>query len=477
MTLLQIHLLMLALGVVAALVISGSKIFKHPDADANFTAENTQQPLIGFLAFLVVAASPLIRFSNDVLTHVELLKQSLVMSGIGLLALLLFVLLQKPSSNKRQENTNQKLQPLSQTNTLEEAKMEVDNSIQGQKDMQSNLDERATGIDGQLSLGQAANDHDQPKADSSNLAFLASLDRLMEDNKSTNATRSEQQPLNESLDLSDTEEQYANLISNSNNTNNNDIELPENEDWVSELEGLVNLDESLVLADEQPTYQDLEDELPIIDGELLYAELEADSAMDFGDDMTGEYAHPDGFEPSSPETLEEALMIGKDQASGVQKHIDELNDKLTELQVVQQELTDEKLKSQLTSAQMIVKRDELLSHEASARHAAEAVITAQRSMLDQSKNQQLKIGHLLLKERKRIELYRVDAERSKATARQAAALARKAAVATQTIKDIAKREQQARLRSQQSAKRAVDIARNAISALAAEERKNTTINH
>ena len=170
-------------------------------------------------------------------------------------------------------------------------------------------------------------------------------------------------------------------------------------------------------------------------------------------------------------------MIGKDQASGVQKHIDELNDKLTELQVVQQELTDEKLKSQLTSAQMIVKRDELLSHEASARHAAEAVITAQRSMLDHSKNQQLKIGHLLLKERKRIELYRVDAERSKATARQAAALARKAAVATQTIKDIAKREQQARLRSQQSAKRAVDIARNAISALAAEERKNTTINH
>lgn len=62
--------------------------------------------------------------------------------------------------------------------------------------------------------------------------------------------------------------------------------------------------------------------------------------------------------------------------------------------------------------------------------------------------------------------------KTKAMARNAALLARKAAVAQQSARTTALKERAARERLEVSAKRAVDIARNAISKLAEEERKN-----
>lgn len=475
MTIFQVHLLMFALGTVAAFVITGSKIFKHPNTKAISYAPNTQQRLLGFLALLIVSASPLIRYLRDAMTNAELLQQSLLVSAIGLLALLLFALLQRPSREETDEvashidiGAGQEIVIQDQTVTIDRTDAnEAGIDVQAE---QADLDDQATELEGHISLGRAANDHDKNITDSSNLAFLENLDLLIDENKKSQVAPQDLQDTD--LDLSETEELYADLIAQGV-----DVELPENEDWIADFDESVNLDDSLLLADEHLSSHDLESDQPIIDGELLNAEIEADSAMSFGDDATGEYAHPDDLELSSPETLEEALKIGKEQALAMQENVDVLNNKLVELQSVHKDITEEQFKSQLTSAQMIIKRDELLDHEASARKAAEAVITAQRTVLNKTKNHQLKIGHLLLKERKRLALYRVDAERSKATARQAAALARKAATTTQAIRDVAKREKLARVRSQQSAKRAVDIARNAISALAAEERKNARINH
>jgi len=74
-------------------------------------------------------------------------------------------------------------------------------------------------------------------------------------------------------------------------------------------------------------------------------------------------------------------------------------------------------------------------------------------------------------------LLKGEVERSRKMARSAALLARKAAVAQQEIRSVAKREQTARLKSEESTRKAVNIARNAINALAEEERKRGLTQH
>ena len=407
---------MLALGLVAGVCVTGSKLFKRPGTGRQRAGPTKQQRILGVLAFLVVAASPLIRLWRSSLTDLALLQQTFLVAAIGLLALLLYALLQRPHTR----------QFVSDSNT---------------EDNEDNID--AIHIDASAALAPA-------KTDSSNLSFIANLDQLIADN---------------SADLSDTEQLYAELRLHADN-----VELPDKNEWLADFDNSVNLDDLLVLADEHIATPSSEPTVSIIEGELLNESIATV-------ETTGEYAHPGVSDQTIPTTLSESLILGQSHTLALQQHIDDLNSKLAELQKIHQQINAEQQQSQLASAQMIINRDQLLDFEAKARDAAEGVITAQRAMLDRSKQQQSQFGQLLQSERARLVSFRDEAARSKSMARQAAALARKAAVAHQTIRDVARREQEARLRSQESAKKAVDIARNAISALAAEERKNAATHH
>lgn len=463
MNTIQIHLLMLALGIAASVCVTRSSLFKRPGTGHNLTGPTAQQSTLGLLAFLVVAASPLIRFWRTSLVDLALLQQAFLLSAIGLLALLLYALLQRPfarQDSSSHSNSEQKEQSIDAIHIDADSNDVEDKTITPKQRRMSDDMEFPNSVEffkNPINLSKAANDQAGPSAathaDSSNLSYLANLDQLVASNLAESN--------NENLDLSDTDQLFAAIRAQAE-----DVELPDNEDWRADFDETVNLDDSLVLADEHiATPSDApEPARSIIEGELMEEET----------DTIEEIAETD--QPDSA-TLNETLEMGKSNSVALQQHIDDLNKKLNELQMIQQQLSSEQQQSQLASAQMIINRDSLLDSEAKSLEAAESVINAQRKLLDQSKQKHLQFGQLLKQERARLLAFRDEAARSKSMAKQATALARKAAVANQTIRDVAKREQMARLRSQESTKKAVDIARNAITALAAEERKNASTHH
>lgn len=453
---------MLALGIVASVCVTRSSLFKRPGTGIHLAGPSKQQSTLGLLAFIIVAASPLIRFWRTSLFDLALLQQALLVSAIGLLALLLYALMQR--SFARQDvndlNTEQKEQSIDAIEIDANSNDVQDNTIAPEKPRMSDDMEFPNSVDffdKPINLSKAANDQAGPSAatyaDSSNLSYLANLDQLV----ATNLAESNEG----NLDLSDTDQLFAAMRSQAES-----VELPDNEEWLADFDETVNLDDSLVLSDE---HIDIPSDTPEPTRSIIEGELEEDDIME---EITATET-----DQAVPATLNETLETGKNNSVALQQHIDDLSKKLIELQMVQQQLNSEQQKSQLTSAQMILNRDSLLDSEAKSLAAAESVIKAQRKLLDQSKQKQLQFGQLLKQERARLLAFRDDAARSKSMAKQAAALARKAAVANQTIRDVAKREQMARLRSQESTKKAVDIARNAITALAAEERKNASTNH
>jgi len=516
MTTLQVHLLMLALGVVAAVCVTGSRLFTRPGSDGLKSGPTKQQKFLGLLAFLVVAASPLIRLWRTNLQDMVLLQQTLLVAAIGLLAILLYALLQPRSPNRtlsfaESDYTEDSVGAIhinadtTRDNiTVEQDKTVTTDRSRAPSHVADSLGATATPID----LTAAANDHAQSPTEPhhSNLSFLANLDQLITTNQDADDNVVELPSINvqeENLDLSETEELYAELRNQSE-----DVDLPDSEEWLEDLDDSVNLDDTLVLADELIATPSASDSIDnIAEGELLVddlevtadliAELEEETAIEETDTLVALEDNTIELIDSSesidqqvadnqaiPATLAESIELGKSHTAVLQNHIDELNGKLLELQRVHQYMGDEQHQAQLTSAQMIISRDELLASEAKALEAAEGVISVQRSLLTQAKEQHDHYSELLDTERARLTEFREEAARSKSMAAQAAALARKAAVTTQQIRDVAKREQEARklehearLRSQESAKKAVNIARNAISALAAEERKNAPTHH
>ncbi len=450
---------MLALGVVAGVCVTGSSLIKLPGTGRYLSGSGKQQRTLGFLAFLVVAASPLIRLWRPSLTDTILLQQTFLLAAIGLLALLLYALLQRPFARESASYTNSDNIEQSAATTHINADANIT-----QDDIQ--FPNSVDFFDRQINLTEAANDqasaHMATQANSSNLSYIANLNQLIACNHAKAEIADSKTDINlhainvkeENLDLSDADKLFAELRLQSD-----EIELPENVEWLGDFDGSVNLDDSLLLAAENTTTPSKEPQAikSIIEGELLQDKTEPAEKFD-----------------ASPATLSETLALGKSHTIALQQHIDKLNNKLNELQIIHQQFSSEQRQSQLTSAQMIINRDNLLDSEAKTLEAAENVISAQRKLLDHSKQQYLQIGQLLKIERSRLSSFRNEAARSKSMARQAATLARKAAVAHQTISDLAKREQTARLLSQESAKKAVNIARNAITALAAEERKNAS---
>ncbi len=455
---------MLALGIVAGVCVTGSSLFKRPGTEKYLTGPTKQQRTLGLLAFLVVAASPLIRLWRTSLADLALLQQTLLLAAIGLLALLLFALLQRPLARRSTSYNNMAHteQGIAAIHINADSTESPDKTVTTDRSP-TIIPDSIEVIESPINLTQAANDNARAPIetipDPSNLSFLNNLDQLVSNNiAETELAEIDLPAINvkaESLDLSSTEQLFADIRSQEE-----DVDLPNSEEWLADFDESVNLDDSIVIADEHIAAPSEADQAnSIIEGELSPVEEPAESNQ------------------TIPATLAETLEMGKSHTATLQQHIDDLNKKLNELHSVHQQFSSEQQQSQLASAQMIINRDNFIDTEAKALQAAESVIAAQRKLLDHSKHQNMQIGQLLQTERSRLAHFRDEAARSKSMARQAAALARKAAVAHQTIRDMAKREQIARLRSQESAKKAVDIARNAITALAAEERKNASTHH
>ena len=81
MTTVQVHLLMAGLGLLAILLLAG--VFREP------RLHKQRKPWLSILAGVAIAASPLSRFWRNTFSGSDLLTQSLLVSAICLLALLL----------------------------------------------------------------------------------------------------------------------------------------------------------------------------------------------------------------------------------------------------------------------------------------------------------------------------------------------------------------------------------------------------
>jgi len=305
----------------------------------------------------------------------------------------------------------------------------------------------------------------------------------------------------DALDLSETEQLFAEIRKQSV-----ELELPDDEE-LRQANAQASIDE--LDLDAVAVVDDTETGAAIVDAEVILVD---EQSLLLENELDGEYAHPDAvmadenditvidvdeshvsvetdtqsdtdFEADTaptivvPKTLDEALIAAKVSAVSLQTQVASLEESINEL--------DELHAATVNAANVrgdhhegaLTRKDELLQSEDEARQAAEAVIAAQKALIEKSRTQQAMVKNMLEKERERLAAMEEEVSRTRKMARSAALLARRAAVAQQEIKVLAKREQQARLKSQESTRKAVDIARNAISALAAEERKRGVTHH
>ena len=294
------------------------------------------------------------------------------------------------------------------------------------------------------------------------------------------------------IDLSESEQLFAQIRQQSV-----EVELPDDDELrranaAASIEEL-DLEESVVephdVIEATPTTACVDQPVePIEEAEVVA--VEEQPSLAFGNDLTGEYAHPDtetGAEYAGqndridevvlPETLDEAIVAAKIGAVSLQSQVSILEQSIGELTILRDKTVTAAKSSREQQLNSLEQKDELSECSDSARRAAEAVITAQSELIENTKRQQVQIKQLLQQERRRLRALEQEITRSRKMARSAALLARRAAVAQQEIKVVAHREKTARLKSQESTRKAVDIARNAISALAAEERKRGVTRH
>jgi len=297
------------------------------------------------------------------------------------------------------------------------------------------------------------------------------------------------------LDLSETEEIYAELRQQSNA-----VDLPDDDELRMASESVesdpVAFDSELVIGDADNSEHNDRARDGIVMDSIEEAEVveQGEEMLEFGNDLTGQYAHPDNDEmhtdlvdtafeqydtesTSIPETLDDALIAAKVTARSLQTQMSSLEQSITELDEIRSANEDAEHQTREQQISLIDQKNALLKSENEARAAAESVIAAQSVLIEQTRRQQKLITNLLDKERQKLDSLRLEVSRSRKMAKSAAVLARKAAVAQQATRNLAKREQEARLKSQESTRKAVNIARNAISALAAEEKKRGLTRH
>ena len=435
MTILQIHLLMAVLGGLVCVVLAG----RFPLGSQAHAPRWT----LGLIAGVTVAITPLSRFWREHEFTADLLAQSLLLAAISVLAFLLLLILRKPPVIAA-------LEP-----ALDATGEQIEAVLEG------------------VTTPDDAIHTTPPVPDLPVIVIDATKSRQSIPAIMSLATQSKQdsQPLDvqaDELNLEETEVLFAQLREQSL-----DVELPDSEEWTS------------VRADMQTELGDLDDsvvlderDFPLVEADTLAEDI---SDADFTEQVENSPA------PAKPEqvvkiiptpaTLDGALKSAKQSA--VKLHNDVLDLESGLLKITEHRSADElELDSdQLYLARLAMRHELILKAETSTREAAEAIITAQRELITKTSQRQTLATALLSRERKRLAAQKLEITRSRQMARDATLLARKAATAQQAIRDIARREQEARVRSQESTRKAVDIARNAINALAAEERKKSGIRH
>lgn len=604
MTTLQVHLMMLGLGILVFLLLAG--------VYGKRQIQRKSKPWISILAGIAIAASPFSRLWHNPFNGIDLLTQSLLISALCLLALLLLSLLRIPyrairrsrvrrqnskahalfeehastvgltaieinadslssahaeittendvlandikttdqkspangdsatpesaGSNMSMFNSSTYSDPLRSSRNANEVTLDKSRSPDTENmekhlqpsdqielsDIDASSDQASTAtqdmpaiesvlpkkshrdgtaqLDKTISDTSAANDrssieidadfdselHDITSADS--LVTPATHSLLAEEALSTPSIPNDE----DGLDLSETEQLFAEIRSQ-----HSELELPDDKELkdATQRVAIEELDFDSTLVTGEKNDQQARDNHAIEINDDLIEEAEVvdvdNTNMEFGNDLTGEYAHPNERSSSTtnfidnttaedvdlPETLGEAMIAAKVSTLSVQTQISNLEDSIGEVDVIrenQASVANDSFKSQQSALEQ---KNALLTCEDETRKAAESVIAAQNAIIDKVKREQAVADSLLRKERHRLQLMQQEVERSKKMARSAALLARKAAVAQQEIRNVAKREQNARLKSQESTRKAVTIARNAISALAAEERKRGITRH
>ena len=151
----------------------------------------------------------------------------------------------------------------------------------------------------------------------------------------------------DSLDLSDTEQLFAEIRSQQT-----EVELPDDKELKDATQRMamdeLDFDSNLVEQDElsgtlvsSKTDYDQIEEAEVVDAD--------DSNLEFGNDMTGEYAHPGAQSSKSPayvdntsaqalpvpETLGDAMLAAKMAAVSVQSQVSNLEDSISEVEELQ----------------------------------------------------------------------------------------------------------------------------------------------
>lgn len=591
MTTLQVHLVMLALGLLAFWLLAG-----YFGNRKSRSSRLRRQWWLGALAAVAVAVSPLSRFWRPTDTGIQMLTQSLLIAAIFLLALLLAALLvgslkslrNKPSQTPLMINghitgtnaptTQAGLSPIlinadgpaatSSTQTASLAStaaddtvtvangVTIDKSRDVTRDEQDNAQAPDQHSDHQQtdtvklppdqenitqrhvkdieSVVPMHNKHDATQTlDESISGTNAANDNesneelILEENPFDNPisdTLAVEEELDlptipndtQQLDLSETEHLFAEMRSQQD-----EVELPDDEELRQanetalgtelDLETKLDSDDGLVVKDKTSVQHKTDHSAAALEAEIEEAEVvDVDEAdLEFGNDLTGEYSHPSVHSSDTiqltdsnsstdsnsglalhsvmssssvedtkvPETLDEALIEAKITAISLQTQVENLESSILELDKLRDSTISAAEQNKAEQQQLLKDREALLESEDQARLAAESVIAAQSALIDRSKRQQAIATTLLNEERKRLNALQQEIARSRKMARTAANLARRAAVAQQESRVVAKREQNARIKSQESTRKAVDIARNAICALAAEERKRGITRH
>ena len=276
------------------------------------------------------------------------------------------------------------------------------------------------------------------------------------------------------------------------------VDLPDNDQWIAEASITHDVD----LSDEQIIEQmhsqsgsaTTEVTDAIMDAELIDDDeaLDPDATLNFGDDLTGEYARPESDEaplintevaelqsdvPENtpiPETLDEALIAAKQSATDLEAQVEKLHTGIDSFNALRDQQLLDATRDQLHQADSLIKRDHLLQMEAETHAVQDSVMGMQRELLQKTSRRQQLVSALLKQERRRLAIQQEEIEKARRMARQAAVVARKAASSQQAMLEVAKREQTARVKAQESARKAMEIARNAINALNSRGKRNGT---
>jgi membrane protein implicated in regulation of membrane protease activity len=463
----EVHQLMLALGVLVCPLTAAAAVLG--------ISRRWKRWLVGLLAGLWVAVTPYISGLRSLDPETGLLGHSLLIAVIGLTALLLLALLiarPEQRQQQRQRATNHDSQRFGKTgNILPAVRDNTTVTLAVDDDCLPPLPSKGSAV-------PVIHIDAEPGMSATTVA-LADENPLNE-NRADEKFEAGSRAAEPELDLTATERLYTN-----SRQQPVELALPENRDWLAQEEADAATDKAIA-TEPVASPQSLPE--TISDAEFTEPGNDLDNTLEFGDDLTGEYSHPalaysppddtagdstpSTTETPLPTTLEAALENARSAATTMAYQVTELQHGVAELNSIHHACAVEQCTDQLAQANTLHHRQALYAAISETYAAAEAVIAVQHKLLEETTAQRKLIAQKWRLEHARVTVHKQEVDRLREMARDAAQLARRAALAQQNIRDIFIREQTARLKSEKSARRAVRIARNAITALTAEERKN-----